>query len=269
MIQSELAQCMDTLGFSELERKIYLALLRGGTMSAYQIAKEIAVSRPSVYAALDRMVRRGMAELIPNDTALYAAQRPEILLGHLRADFNRSADAAARLLKDYAPPAYGEQFVNLKGYDVILERVKELLRRTDSEIYLNTDMPLDALANELRSLAERGIRAVVFSFYDIGCGVPCDLYSHCRPLGEHAPSRLMAVSDGSVALLAGSGGDGTWQATVSGSPLFVKVLSEHIHNDIYLLRLRDKFGRGIYGDLHIATDYENRNRSQIYYKRSD
>ena len=257
---AELERAMETLGFTDLERKIYLTLLYGGTMSAYQIAKKIAISRPSIYNALEHMVSKGMAEVIPNDTALYAAQRPEILLEHLRADFNRSADAAERLLKDYAPPAYGEQFVNLKGFDVILKRVREILRQTDREIYLNTDMKLDPLADELRSLHEREIRAVIYSFYDISCGAPCDLYTHNRPLAEHTPSRLMVVSDGEIALTAGPDSEGNWQATVSGSRLFVKIISEHIHNDIYLLRLRQRYGAEIYSDIHIHTAYENRFR---------
>lgn len=259
-INIELERAMETLGFSDLERKIYLTLLYGGTMSAYQIAKKIAISRPSIYNALEHMVSKGMAEVIPNDTALYAAQRPEILIGHMRADFNRSADTAEKLLKDYAPPAYGEQFVNLKGFDVILERVREILRQTDKEIYLNTDMTLDALADELRSLHERKIRAVVYSFYEVGCGAPCDLYTHHRPIEGHIPSRLMAVSDGEIALTAGPDSEGIWQATVSGSRLFVKIISEHIHNDIYLLKLRERYGTEIYSDLHIYTAYENRFR---------
>lgn len=256
----ELETSMAILGFSELERKIYLALLHGGTMSAYQIAKKIEVSRPSIYNALEHMVSKGMAEVIPNDTALYAAQKPEILLEKLRNDFNRSADAAEELLQHYAPPAYGEQYANLKGFEVILQRVREIMRSSRSEIYLNTDMPLEILSDELQSLAERHLRTVVYSFYDVGCSTLCELYSHGRPMEQHEPSRIMIVSDDEIALTAGPDSEGIWQATVSGNRLFVKIISEHIHNDIYLLKLRNKFGREIYDDLHIFSKYENRNR---------
>lgn len=257
---SELEPCMTALGFSELERKIYLVLLRGGTMSAYQIAKKIDVSRPSIYNALEHMVSKGMAEVIPNDTALYAAQKPAILLKKMRADFIRSADTAEELLKNYAPPAYGEQYANLKGFGVILQRVKEIMRGSRSEIYCNTDMPLDALSEELQVLSERHIRAIVYSFYDVGHANLCELYSHNRPIEQHEPSRLMIVSDNEIALTAGPDSEGVWQGTVSGNRLFVKMISEHIHNDIYLLKLRDKFGKSIYDDLHIFSKYENRNR---------
>lgn len=257
---SELENCMSVLGFSDLERKIYLTLLRGGTMSAYQIAKKIEVSRPSIYNTLEHMVNKGMAEVIPNDTALYAVQKPEILLRKLRTDFNRSADTAEMLLKNYAPPEYGEQYANLKGFEIILQRVREIMRNSRSEIYINTDMSLEIISDEFNELAQRSIRAVVYSFYNVGCEDICELYSHNRPIDRHQPSRIMIVSDGEIALTAGPDSEGVWQGTVTSNRLFVKIISEHIHNDIYLLKLRDRFGKEIYDDLHIYSKYENRNR---------
>ncbi len=257
----KLEECLRVLGFSELEGKIYLTLLKGGTMSAYQIAKKIEISRPSIYNALEHMVDKGMAELIPNETALYAAQNPEILLGKMRDEFTRSADTAEELLKQYAPPDYGEQYANLKGFEAILLRAKEIMRNSKSEIYINTDMPVDCFAEEFRMLAERGTRVVVYSFYNVGVGENYELFTHGREYPDgYRPTRLMVAADDAVAITAGPDSDGVWQATVTGSKLFVKIISEHIHNDIYLLRLRDKFGRDIYDDLHICTEYEKRNR---------
>lgn len=261
MKKVNLDECMAVLGFSELERKIYLTLLRGGTMSAYQIAKKIEISRPSIYNALEHMAEKGMVELIPNDTALYAAQKPEILLGKMREEFTRSADIAEELLKEYTPSDYGEQYANIKGFDAILLRAKEIMRNSRTEIYINTDMSMNCFAKELKMLADSGIRVVVYSFYDIGGTENCDVYSHGRPFdAEREPSRLMVVSDDAMALTAGPDSEGIWQGTVTGNRLFVKIISEHIHNDIYLLKLRDKFGRDIYNDLHIFTNYESRNR---------
>lgn len=259
MNQIPLPACLSVLGFSELEQKIYLALLRGGTMSAYQIAKKIDISRPSVYHALEQMTEKGMTALIPNDTALYAAQPPALLLRKLRDDFTRSADAAEELLRQYTPPAFNEQYANLTGYEIILHRVKEIMRNTRTEIYLNTDMPLSLLQEELQLLRdEKKIRTVVYSFYQVGCENLCELYSHDRPIEGHKPSRLMVVSDNETALIAGPDSQGVWQSSISGNRLFVKVISEHIHNDIYLLKLRNRYGREIYNHLHISTQYENR-----------
>ena len=51
-------------------------------MSPYQIAKKVDISRPSIYNALGHMVNKGMVELVPEDTVMYIAQDPEILINN-------------------------------------------------------------------------------------------------------------------------------------------------------------------------------------------
>ena len=51
-------------------------------MSPYQIAKKVDISRPSIYNALEHMVNKGMVELVPEDTVMYIAQDPEILINN-------------------------------------------------------------------------------------------------------------------------------------------------------------------------------------------
>ena len=51
---------LEGLGFSALEVNIYLILLDNGTMSPYQIAKKVDISRSSIYNALEHMVDKGM-----------------------------------------------------------------------------------------------------------------------------------------------------------------------------------------------------------------
>lgn len=111
----------------------------------------------------------------------------------------------------------------------------------------------------MNKVHQKGIRVIVYSFYEIGHSENYELYTHGRtPNGEG--TRLMVVSDGQIPLTAGIDGLGQWQGTVTGNKLFVKMMSEHIHNDIYLLKLRDICGRGMYDEIHINTAYEGRNR---------
>lgn len=73
-------------------------------------------------------------------------------------------------------------------------------------------------------------------------------------------SECYSKGDGQIALTAGMDGQGQWQGTITGNKLFVKIMSEHIHNDIYLLKLRELYGREMYDKIHIDTAYERRNR---------
>ena len=73
----KLQETLEHLNFSRLEAQIYMALIGSEPMSAYQLAKKIAIARPSIYNALEHMLDKGMVELVPDQTALYAAQEPE------------------------------------------------------------------------------------------------------------------------------------------------------------------------------------------------
>lgn len=260
MRNSDLFNCLSNLGFSELESKIYIALLKNGEMSAYQLAKKIEISRSSIYNALEHMTLKGMTELVPNDTALYIAQSPRVLLGKLRHSFSENAEIANELLKKYEVAKYSEQYVNVKDFNTIAEKVRGILKNANREVYINTDMDLSIFYNELETLVNKGIRAVIFSFYNITVPKNCELYTHGRNLYNHDPSRIMVVCDNEVALTAGPDTDNVWQGTVTGNKLFVKLISEHIHNDIYLLRARDTYGSEMYDKIRINTEYERNNR---------
>ena len=79
----KLQETLERLNFSRLEAQIYMALIGSEPMSAYQLAKKIAIARPSIYNALEHMLDKGMVELVPDQTALYTAQEPEVLLGRM------------------------------------------------------------------------------------------------------------------------------------------------------------------------------------------
>lgn len=134
MENSELFTCLNVLGFSELESKIYIALLKNGEMSAYQLAKKIEISRSSIYNALEHMTLKGMAELVPNDTALYIAQSPEVLLKKLENSFLKSTRTASKLLKKYEVAKYTEKYVNIKDFNTIIQKVKDILKSADREV---------------------------------------------------------------------------------------------------------------------------------------
>ena len=62
----KLQETLEHLNFSRLEAQIYMALIGSEPMSAYQLAKKIAIARPSIYNALEHMLDKGMVELVPD-----------------------------------------------------------------------------------------------------------------------------------------------------------------------------------------------------------
>lgn len=257
----ELAISLEGLGFSTLECKIYLSLLDYGAMSPYQIAKKVDISRPSIYNALEHMVNKGMVELVPEDTVMYIAQDPEILINKLEGDYKKNIHNASAGLKKYLKTRWEEKYAILNDRDIILQKAGKLIREAKQEIFINTDMDLNDLVQDLKIAADNNVRVIVFSFVkqEFSCqGV--EVYSHNRERNvKNTNTRLMLVVDDDMVLIADDGsGRGKWTGTVSNNRLMKSIVREHIHNDIYMLKIRDIYGKEIYDKIHIHTSLETK-----------
>ncbi|HEX3075490.1 MAG TPA: helix-turn-helix domain-containing protein [Lachnospiraceae bacterium] len=238
----DLIDYLCNLYFTRLEAKIYVTLLEGGELTGYQIAKKIHISRSSVYAVLDSMHERGIILLLSGDPQVYKAEKPDTLIPKLKRDFIENADLAQKRLENIQQDTGQEQFFNLKGIDNIIAKARELLMSSKKEVYMNTDFDLHLFEEEFKLLKKRGVRVVVFSFANLDCkGLDIEFYSHYR--GECItgnPTRMMLVTDLNVTLVADAYKDRPeFLGTVTQNSLMVSIIAEHIHNDIYLLRLRD------------------------------
>ncbi len=233
------------LNFSKLESQIYLTLLEGGELSGYQIAKKIGVARSSVYPALEGMLNKGYVLLLPEETQIYQAQNPSALISRLKNDFLTSADSAEKQLQSLYEEKYEEKFSNIKGFENVVAKAKEILISAKEEVYMNTDFDLYLFNHEWKILKQNHVRVIVFSFAPLNCdGLGLEFYTHgqeaCK---DEMPSRVMLVADCKMTLIADTYKDrGNWLGTVTNNVLMVSIISEHIHNDIYLLKLGEKYG---------------------------
>ncbi|MDO4333778.1 MAG: helix-turn-helix domain-containing protein [Eubacteriales bacterium] len=263
--QKSLEENLIKLGFGALEAKIYLALLSGGSMSAYQLAKKIDIARPSIYNALEHMVDKGMVACTPDRTPSYAAAKPELLLEKIEQNMRESLETASLSLKEFEKTRRNEEVAVIKGYDNIIIQVKDILKNASHDIYINTDFDLDIFAEEFAALEKKGLKVIVFSFYDVETGSRnAVLYSHGRNKAKNPfSSRLMLAEYDTISITAGRNSRfDDWSAVLSTIPLHVRMIEEHIHNDIYMLRLRNQYGAQIYNAIRIGTAFEAENRMQ-------
>lgn len=257
----EICSSLEGLGFSKLEVNIYLILLDNGAMSPYQIAKKVDISRSSIYNALEHMLNKGMVEVIPEDTVMYIAKEPKVLLNKVELDYKKNISNARNGLKDYLETRYEEKSAIIKGYDNIISKVKYIIDNADKEVFINTDIELDIFEDVFKSAIERNVRITVFSFVTSYSKIPkVEVYSHNRErTPDNTDSRIMIVADEKLVLIADAdNARGNWSGTVSNNKLLKDVIREHIHNDIYMLKLRDIYGREIYEKIHINTSQETK-----------
>lgn len=256
---------LEKLNFTKLEAQIYLALLGAEPMSAYQLAKKIEMSRPSIYNALEHMLNKGMVEIIPDSTALYRPQEPSVILGKMEAEIVTSLKAAGKQLEEYKSLHREERTVNFRGYQTAIMKTKEIIRNAEREVYMNADFNLDCFREELMEIRQKDIRVIVFSFYQIKVPKEVEFYTHNRIMEkEHNPSRLMVTVDNKISLVVdGKGEQREWMGTITNNMLSSKIVSEHIHNDIYLLKLRNRYGKEMYqNNLLLGTEFEKRQEGE-------
>ncbi len=260
-VVKDLSRCMEGLGFTPLEIKIYLALLDHNAMSPYQIAKKIDISRPSIYNALEHMMAKGMVELIPSDTVMYVAQQPEVLLGKIEKDYESNLALAKEGLKDYQETRYEEKYANIDGFDIMIEKARYILSIAKEEVFINTDIDISILSKEIKAAILRGARVVIFSFVKMPfIDEAVEMYSHNRERHEeNVNTRFMIVADEELVMIADANkARGNWKGTVTNNKLMRNIIIEHIHNDIYMLRLRDVYGYDFYEKVQINTNQEKK-----------
>ena len=142
-----------------------------------------------------------------------------------------------------------------------MEKARNMICSAKEEVFINTDIDLDVLCEAFSEAIKRGVRIIVFSFLETT--VNCDeveIYSHKRArTKDNTNSRLMIVADDHMVMVADAdNGRNNWSGTVTNNKLMKNVVREHIHNDIYMLKLRNLYGREIYEQVHIHTTQEKK-----------
>ncbi len=253
-----LTERLESLGFSPAEARVYLTLVREGTQTGYQVAKQLGVARSSVYAALDSLFRAGAVFLRDGDASEYSAKDPRILIAERKKAFRDNADRLEEELAAYRPGREGESYYNLTGIDALRDKARELLEGSRREVYMNTDFDLDGLADAVIGAAARGVRIVLFSFRDYGePGLPLEFYHKPSRQPCTGNNRLMLVADRHDTLVGGGSPVGGYRGTFTAHPLMAEIVAEHIHLDIYLLRTERRLGRSVLDDnVLLGTEHE-------------
>ncbi len=78
-------QILKKIGFNEKEIKVYLVLLRLGTITASKISKETDIDRATCYRYIDSLIHKGaVSHVIKNNIKFFTAANPEKILADLQ-----------------------------------------------------------------------------------------------------------------------------------------------------------------------------------------
>ena len=91
------------IGLKEKEIKIYLAILKLGSVSAQNIAVETGIKRTTVYLVLERLKQIGLVgEIIQKNKKIFFAEKPEKLL-KISAQKKKEIEKEEERIKDILP----------------------------------------------------------------------------------------------------------------------------------------------------------------------
>ncbi|GAA0179913.1 TrmB family transcriptional regulator [Clostridium sediminicola] len=239
---------LEKMNFTKTESRVYLSLLKHGDINGYQIGKILELSRSSVYSALESLYSKGAITLLPGNSKIYSPRNPKDLIENIKNDFNDSADELMGDLKNIQMKKTNEGYMNIKGEKNIVSKMNEMIKNSTKEIYMNTDFDVELFKDAIHEATKRNVRVVMFSFSALDFkGIPLEFYSHGIRVSEcGSNTRLMLVIDYNEVLIASKGMDEDYIGTFSFNKLLVQITSEHIHNDIYLLKLKEKFGDDLF-----------------------
>lgn len=241
------------LGLGEYEAKAYVALLREGPLTGYQLAKVSGIPRPNIYPILARLQERGAVVKSERDgTADYRALPADEMLGRLARAFHTSVDQAKNALsriggQDDRPLAW-----NLSGDQPLLGKARELIRRAKGEVLAAVWSNEAGLLAEAFAAAEaNGVAPTILCLQ--GCEREC---GGCRghiyrySISPVPAGRWLAlVVDQTDVLIATLPDGGESRALHSKSDVMVTVASHMIRNAIAVSEVARSLGPRLIGLL--------------------
>lgn len=215
------AAAVEALGLTGSEVKAYVALLRGGTMTASDVSREARIPYSKVYDALESLHKRGWIEEQKSRPIVYTAKPPDTALEELKSRQETERREQEQIALEELMGIYvrrGEQekpdIWIMRGTNEILSRVKNLLLNCRTELFVALPpqlMPFtDRLEPLFAALKEKGVRSLVLSSPDL----PQDASDKLARYAEIRTRKTMygggLISDSrEVVLLLGGGEQGT------------------------------------------------------------
>lgn len=94
-MDTNIIEALKSLNLSEKEARVYIALLKLGTASAYKIAQSAGIKKPTTYIIMGELMQKGLVLKMPGQKAqMFSAKHP----GEFFAETQERIDSAMRIL---------------------------------------------------------------------------------------------------------------------------------------------------------------------------
>jgi sugar-specific transcriptional regulator TrmB len=244
---SDLANELQALGFSDYEARTYIALLQSHPATAYEVSKLSGLPRSNTFGALESCTKKGAVQPVSEAPVRYVPVDPRVLLSRIADDTSaHCARLASRLAqikvdesRDFVWTIDGEKKVNAK--------ISEIISAAKVHIWIKAHQTLiDEHYPELRAAAARGVSIMVILFGDdadrfrFGEHVRVYLHEGNGVRVGNADNLFTITTDFNTALTAKMQGD--VHAAYTRNESIVTMAESLLRHDMYLAEIFQRFG---------------------------
>ncbi|RLI80929.1 hypothetical protein DRP07_08375 [Archaeoglobales archaeon] len=148
------------LGMTEYEARVYTSLVKLGKATAREVHDDSGVPRARVYDILDKLAKKGFADVEEAEPKQYRAVEPEKIMEKLKLRYLAAAEESLIELEKlkFSKREELSPALIMRGEWNIKERIRELINNSGREILAlssNPELILD-FAEEIREFAKAG-----------------------------------------------------------------------------------------------------------------
>ena len=245
-------QKLAAIGFTQYEAMAYLILLQDPPLTAYEVSKRGALTKASVYAALESLVRKGAVQPVNQHPLRYAPLDPERFFNQISRDMASLCRELAGALARGQRHKNHEYVWTLSSKQNIDEKIVEMIRNAKQQIWIKGPHHLlDRYVGPLKDASRRGVKILIILFGDkisakrYRFGAKSKLYLHEGTGDMLAVGReqFVIATDFSDSLLANFGEHSEGAYTRSEAVVFMA--ETMIRHEVYLAEIIGEFGAAI------------------------
>ncbi|WP_123538196.1 TrmB family transcriptional regulator [Halosimplex salinum] len=173
MSEREAVDALRTLGLSNYEAQVFVALQQLGSGTAQEVSELSEVPRSQVYGAADDLSDRGLVEVVQASPKAYrpvALQTArELLTERLEREATRAFDSLEAIRTTEADHGDGQDVSVIRGRHPVSDRIAALVRAADHTVVFVSptgESTTPAIADALRGAAADGVDVTVVTADD-------------------------------------------------------------------------------------------------------
>lgn len=234
----ELIEGLTNFNLTKQEATLYVLLLKAGSLTGYEAAKQTGISRSNTYTALAGLVDKGAAYILEEGkvTRYTPVAAEEFCQNKLERLQKIKQDILQQLpqLKNDA-----EGYITIKGEREIINKLKNTVRQAQARIYVSANARvMELLQQELQEAINRKLKVVIISDKDFTMqGAIC--YSASK---QHEQIRLIA--DSHTVLTGDLVDEENSTCLYSCKRNLVDLFKDALKNEIKLIELQKGDNRG-------------------------